>query len=315
MEIAVCIATYQRSHGLRRLLESLVRQSGLDGRFGVIIVDNDPSGSAEEIFEEFKPSLDELIYAVEPEPGIPAARNLGVALARSRGASIVAFIDDDEAATEYWLSTLVHRLENAAADAVSGPVEPIFPGDAPDWVRKTRLFNRSTFADGAELTYASTSNAMLRLDAIAGELEPFDPGFRFSGGSDTMLFLSLRASGKRIVWEPNALVYEFIPETRISIRWLTARSYRHGITLARCERLVYGNTRRSLMRGIKGALQIPAGAVEIAASKIRHDPLWRNGVIRIARGVGTIAGLFGATYEEYGRTEERDDRSVYQESS
>lgn len=315
MEIAVCVATYQRCQGLRVLLESLSRQSGVDGRFGVIIVDNDSEGSARALVDSFKPEFDELIYAVESEPGIPAARNRGISLARSRGASVVSFIDDDEAATEYWLSTLVQRLEVSNADAVSGPVEPIFPEDAPGWVRQARLYHRATFASGAELNYASTSNAMLRLDSIAGNLEPFNPAFRFSGGSDTYLFLTLSASGKRIVWEPNALVYEFVPPSRISMRWLAARSYRHGITLARCDRLVFGRSRRSLGRAIRGVAQFPIGAVEIVVSNLRKDQKWRSGITRIARGAGTIAGLFGATYDEYQRAERNTERSVRPESS
>jgi succinoglycan biosynthesis protein ExoM len=301
MEIAVCVATYRRPDGLRTLLESLVTQKGLDGRFGIIIVDNDADGSARAVVDEFRSAGPEIIYAVEADPGIPAARNRSVECARTAGASAVAFIDDDEAATPYWLATLMNRMRISGASAVSGPVEPVLPARTPEWARISRLYNRATFPDGAEIDYASTANSLLRLDTIHGDTAPFDMTFRYSGGSDTRLFHSLRARGGTIVWEPNALIYEFVPESRISMRWLIARSYRHGITLARCDRLVYRSRRKSISRGVRGMAQVPLGIFEVARSLARQNQAWRRGITRVARGIGTLAGLSGAIYEEYQR--------------
>lgn len=301
MEIAVCIATYQRPAGLRKLLESLVDQTGLRGRFGIVVVDNDPAGSARSVVNEFSSGAPEIIYAIEPDRGIPAARNRSLALARTAGASTVAFIDDDEFATAYWLSILVNRAETTGADAVSGPVEPIFPAEAPDWARRTRLYHRSTFADGASLDYASTANSLLKLDAIAGETAPFNPDFRFTGGSDSFLYQSIRSREKTIIWEPAALVYEDVPISRLSLRWILARSYRQGITLSRCDRLIAPTRRKLLTRALRGLAQFPIGAIEVGVSLARKDDHWRRGLTRISRGAGVIAGIAGATYEEYQR--------------
>jgi succinoglycan biosynthesis protein ExoM len=301
MEIAVCIASYRRVAGLRKLLQSVVTQRGIDGRFGIVVVDNDPDGSARSVVEEFVGAAPDIKYVIEPEPGIPAARNRSIAVARSAGAAYVAFLDDDEFATPYWLATMFHRILTSGADAISGPVEPLFPESAPAWARSTRLYHRTAYPDGAELDYASTANSMLRLEAIAGSDTPFNPEFRFTGGSDSYLYQSIRAKGKRIIWEPAALVYEDVPEWRLSLKWITTRSYRQGVTLARCDLLLFGDRRKLMFRAVRGLVQFPLGSMEIVASLIRKDDNWRRGLIRIARGAGVLAGLAGATYNEYQR--------------
>lgn len=307
MEVAVCVATYHRPDGLRKLLDSLVKQQGLDGRFGIVVVDNDPLGSAREVVDSFDGAPVPIRYAVEASPGIPAARNRSIAIAREETAGAVAFIDDDEHATPYWLATLYLRMTTEHADAVSGPVEPLFPEEAPVWARRTRLYHRKTFPDGARLDYASTANSMLRLEAIAGIAEPFAPDFRFTGGSDTCLYQSIRARGRSIIWEPSALVYEDVPLSRISLRWITARSYRQGITLARCDVRINPSRWKTAIRTARGLAQLPLGLIECGLSLARKNPGWRRGIVRISRGVGMIAGLVGLTYEEYRRIDERPD--------
>jgi succinoglycan biosynthesis protein ExoM len=299
--VAVAIATYQRPQGLRTLLDSLKNQQGISFPWHIIVVDNDAEESGRVVVEAFGSSNPPLDYLVEHDPGIPAARNRAIHHARQHGIDAVAFIDDDEWASPLWLTTLVNRIMASGADAVSGPVEPIFPGDAPEWAYGSRLFHRSTFPDGASLDYASTANSILRLDAISGIAQPFDPSFRFTGGSDSFLYQSIRTRGKRIIWEPNALVYEEVPLSRITTSWILQRSYRQGITLARCDHLVGKPWYRLLYRGMRGVTQFPLGAFDITLGLVKCEGRWRRGLTRIARGAGVLAGLFGATYDEYWR--------------
>jgi succinoglycan biosynthesis protein ExoM len=303
MTVAVCIATFQRPDGLQKLLRSLFDQPGVD-QLEVIVVDNDPTGSARAIVDQYGATASHpfLTYVVEPEPGISAARNKGIQIARARGAFAVAFIDDDEFATPYWLWTMYQRLQTSGAAAVSGPVEPLFPKNAPGWVYSTRLYHRQTFPDGARLDQASTANSMVRLEALAGMVEPFSPEFGITGGSDTLLYRSIVARGGTIIWEPAGLVYEDVPESRLTLRWITLRGYRHGITLARCDLILCPTRRRLTYRGLRGLGQFPVGIAQIGLSLARRDQRWRNGLVRIARGAGVIAGLFGTTFNEYQRS-------------
>ncbi len=300
-EIAICVATYQRPEGLQRLLASLRAQSGLDGRYVIVVVDNDPHGSAQSLLGEKRGNERETVYAIEPDPGIPAARNHGVRLARELGAQAVAFIDDDEAAAPGWLYALYTRLQTAGADAVTGPVLPLFPPDAPTWAGPSGVYERPSFPAGTSLSYASTANAMLRLDSIADLECPFDRRFQYTGGSDSYLFHSLYSRGASILWEPEALVYEHVPHSRISLSWIAARSYRHGITLTRCDRLIHGNGRRLLSRAARGVANIPLGILECAGGLLIRSPRWRQGIVRMCRGAGALVGLLGVRYQEYRR--------------
>lgn len=301
MKTAVCIATYQRPDGLRKLLDSLVHQQGSDGDFLIVIVDNDPEGSAEPVAREFQSEDLPIFYEIEREPGIPAARNHSIRIARREGVAFVGFIDDDEFASPYWLVTMVSRIEDTGASAVSGPVEPIFPAGAPSWARTTRLYHRTTFQDGARLEFASTANSLLRLEAIAGIAEPFDQELQFSGGSDTFLYRALRQRGGTIIWEPSGLVYEDVPENRLSLRWIVTRSYRQGVTLGLCDRRLATGLRKPMSRGLRGMAQLPIGLTMIALSLVRRNDNWRRGLTRIARGAGVLMGLSGRSYQEYRR--------------
>jgi succinoglycan biosynthesis protein ExoM len=298
-ELAICIATFRGGDGLRRLLESLLKQDTAPISWAVILVDNDPEGSARSTFESYSQRGMPICYVVEPDPGIPAARNRSIAVARELGVRYVAFIDDDETTSARWISALVEAAEQTGADAVSGPVEPIFPLTVPSWARNHGLYDRPISHDHAELDYASTANSLLRLSAIAGIEEPFPSSFRFTGGSDTWLYQGIRKRGGRIVFSRHALVCESITERRISTSWIIARKYRQGITLARCDRAFYGWSGRTATRFVRGCGLIAIGTLRLPFSAIVPGREWRVDAALIARGVGSIVGLFGLTYQEY----------------
>src|SRR5690349_21460177 len=95
VKISVCIPTHRREQQLRALLQDLLDQDLAP--FDVVVVDNNASGSARGVVEEFRsrgcPFL--LTYAVQPERSIPLTRNMTVQLAQGEW---LAFVDDDERA-------------------------------------------------------------------------------------------------------------------------------------------------------------------------------------------------------------------------
>ena len=74
--VAVCVITYRRPEGLGRLLDAFTKLE-VDPEAIVptfVIVDNDADKSARAVVERAA-HLPRLVYAVEPELGIPFARN------------------------------------------------------------------------------------------------------------------------------------------------------------------------------------------------------------------------------------------------
>ena len=105
--VAVCIATYRRPDGLRRLLHALeqleFRVSALPSVY-VVVVDNDPSvGAGFQVCNEIHDFRWKLQALREQRKGISFARNTAMHRALELGADAIVFIDDDEVPEPEWL--------------------------------------------------------------------------------------------------------------------------------------------------------------------------------------------------------------------
>lgn len=223
---SICIATYRRPYLLKQLLDSLLRQQLNAGiRVEIIVVDNDTEQSAKEIVENFQEARFPIIYAVEPRKNISHARNKGVELA---GGDYLLFIDDDETASEHWLSTMLETLHRHQADIVIGRVISDFHSDTPEWVKRIFLFNRPIVRTGTMPGSLSTANCLVKASVFKSEQAVFDERFGLTGGEDSYLFHSLCQKGKHIVYAREAEVNEFIPPERTKAQWMLKRAYRTG---------------------------------------------------------------------------------------
>lgn len=98
---SVVVVTKDRPRELARLLASLVAQTVRPDE--VLVVDNGSGPEVAAAAAAFEASLP-LRLVVEPEPGIPAARNRGIHEARG---DLVLFTDDDCEADPRWVERLV----------------------------------------------------------------------------------------------------------------------------------------------------------------------------------------------------------------
>src|SRR5262245_40320356 len=136
VDVAICIASFQRPDGLAALLGALaeLRFAGRAPSLAVVVVDNDPAESARAVVERARAALPHPIdYRLEPRRGIPHARNAALAAALHR-AHWLAFIDDDEIPAPGWLDALLAVAARTGADIVTGPVVPRFAAAPAHWV-------------------------------------------------------------------------------------------------------------------------------------------------------------------------------------
>lgn len=310
MSVTVCIATYRRVEGLRRLLEAirgLTFQRCAPLRLRVVVIDNDPAGSASAVCEELAPTLGwPLEYHVEPRRGISYARNTAIARA-GEGTDFIACVDDDEVPEPRWLDELLHVQRSYDADVVSGPVLPYFPEPVPGWVLKGKFFEQDfehpRYETGQVLEVTATSNVLIRARIFREAGLTFDERLGLTGGEDIHFFVRVHRAGYKIVHADDALVYEWIPESRANARWILRRAYRLGNSHTLSEEYLGSTPKTRAVRAVKGGGRVVQGLLLLPPSLLVLA-LWGRwtfiqSLLYICRGAGMLAGLVGVRFEEY----------------
>jgi succinoglycan biosynthesis protein ExoM len=305
MLISVCVCTYRRLDMLSALLTALGNQS-LGSEIHdvqVVVVDNDPGHSAQPVLTAWQPPRGfTLVFKHVPVPNIAVARNMAV---QSATGEIIAFIDDDETPCSEWLQQLWMTMQCCHADAVFGPVIPVYPPTIAAWLKTGRFFDRSRFTTGTPIDErnARTSNVLLRSQCLKTLEGPFDATFGRTGGEDSLLFRDLLSRHCAFVWCDEAPVYEVVTPDRASAVWLLRRSFRIGQTWIRAElyRLPRQQARVHRLRlSIKAAIQLVVSLglvlLMLPVSRIKAFHWARTA----AAQAGKLTGMSRFQYQEYG---------------
>lgn len=228
--ISVCICTFKRVDLLDKLLKELDCQV-TEGLFtySIIVADNDFSQSARKLVSEFAArSSIPITYCIETQRNIALARNKSL---KSATGEYIAIIDDDEYPSPDWLCNLFKTCIASGADGVLGPVVPYFEKTPPDWVVKGRFFEKMpAIKTGSRigLRDTRTSNVILKRKILDGLDTPFRAEFG-TGGEDLDFFQRTMARECVFVWCNEAVVYEAVPATRCTRKYLLRRALHGGI--------------------------------------------------------------------------------------
>ena len=293
--VSILVATFRRPDGLEHLLRSLLDLAPDSPPHEIVVVDNDVRESADAVVSRFDGGRTTIRYDREPVRGIARARNR--ALDVSTG-ELCAFIDDDEIAEPRWLVELERALVDGNADGAFGPVVPAFAQDAPAWVRELGFHGAAAVPGARALAWHETyaGNALVRRDAFGAER--FDEGLGLTGGEDVDLFARLLGRGARFVATERAVVRETVPAERTTLRWMSRRAYRNGITIATIE--------RRHRRAVGSSRSVPRCAWKAITSAARAAAGWRRSKgaggaewLHACEHAGFVAGSLGARVREY----------------
>lgn len=194
-KFVVGITTLHRPELLTRLLESLLAATALDQCVhSVIVVDNDPLGSARNVVREARLPVPTR-YLIEPTRGYASPRN---AVIESREPDLpVCFLDDDEVVGEDWALQMAAAHRAFPRAVICGPVRIEHTG----WPRPQGRYEPSP---GERIAHngAGSGNTLFP-SWVWGEAGlRFDTRFNPSGGEDTDLLLRVEDLGGELRWWP-----------------------------------------------------------------------------------------------------------------
>lgn len=198
-ELTVVIPVHERARMLDRLLRSLP-----DGLARVIVVD-DASPDAPAIAEVTARHGAELVRLAE-NTGAAGARNAGLSLVDT---PYVAFVDSDVVMQPGSLDLMLRHFADPDLAMIAPRVRGL-DGPRPNWI--TRYENaRSSLDLGDEpasvrprspVSWVSSTCLVARVDMLG---DGFDPSLRV--GEDVDLVWRLHAAGRRVRFEPRAIVH------------------------------------------------------------------------------------------------------------
>jgi glycosyltransferase involved in cell wall biosynthesis len=300
--VVLCIPTFRRPEGLRKLLAHVGRLT-YRGRLSVVVVENDAelrAGAA--VAAEMSQALPfPLAVIVEPRRGQTYAYNSGFLRAchASPPPDYVAVLDDDEYPDRAWLTEMVRAALAADADIVGGPVLPVFD-DPHHWLAMSGLYEPPRCRSGRIDMIYGAGSMLIRASVLENYLdEPFSHAFAFTGGSDLEFFTRCRRDGRSFAWADSAFVFETTPPMRTSVSWLLRRHFRKGSEIARIDRS-FDRTMRSLARRwLRASALLSCGVLALPFAALRGRTAAVSSLNKAARGAGRIAAEFNVVYEEY----------------
>jgi succinoglycan biosynthesis protein ExoM len=289
IETSVVILSYRRPNELARAIDSVLAQQGVATPFEILVVDNDPEGSAEAVAETMAArSRLPIRYVCEPRPGISHARNTGVAKAAGR---YLAFLDDDEEAEPNWLAQFLATLEQFGADAVVGPVYPRFPIDAPviDAYRRRVYTRDARVPTGTVLLRWNIGNSIFDKARCFVTPEPFLPRLGRTGGEDTVFLRQLTRRGCKMVWCGEAVAWETVPADRLEPDYLLRRAFRGAQTTTFvCTTVKPREIGRALRLMAGGCVQVVLyGPAALALKAVKHER-WLPMMAKAVGGLGKL---------------------------
>ncbi|MFK0384203.1 polysaccharide biosynthesis UDP-hexose transferase UppJ [Agrobacterium sp. NPDC090273] len=296
-EAVVCIPSFRRPEGLRKTLQSLAAQQ-VEFPFAIVVVDNDGEGQAglgvaRQFFAETRFTGQAL---VEPTQGNCYAINTAFRTARQTYPSAQWFlmIDDDEAASPVWLAEMVKTAKSFGADIVGGPVNREFDAPAPKSVLAHPLFGSIEAPTGEVDQIHGSGNCLISRRVFDGLDKPeFDVQFNFLGGGDMDFFTRCRRAGFKFAWSADAVIIEYVPETRMAPRWIMTRSLRTGIINYSIDRAHRPGLQGGLLLGAKNVVSLGLSVIRAVSAFAKtgsllpatHPPLMSVGRMMASVGV------------------------------
>ncbi|MGV1037908.1 MAG: glycosyltransferase family 2 protein [Candidatus Nanopelagicales bacterium] len=307
----LAVLTFRRELQIAELLPQLIDQAAASNSVAdvsIMVVDNDPQGSAAAAVHEFLNTGQGTInYLHQPSPGIATSRNRALDAALLAGDDWLVFIDDDETPGSGWLPQLLSTQLQSRQCGVLGPVIARYQTEPGPFILAGGFFVRPRWETGHELAVGYSSNILINLHSVRAQRLRFDDSLGMRGGEDTLFTRRLTSAGARFVWNDEAIVFDNVPAERLTRAWVLQRRYSFGTLRSLIAlKLEPTGTRRALRRIAlisQGTIRMAGGCARYLLGRttgsIEHEA---RGARTFQQGRGLLVGAFGRAYAEYSRT-------------
>lgn len=330
----VIICTYNRCELLNEALAAIAKQDAVrDGRWGVMIVDNNCTDATADVVGNYVDKIPKLTRVTESRQGLTEARQCGIL---STDAPWVGFVDDDCILTSSWVRNAVEFCRrNPSAAAFNGRnvlvldspepkpwVHPLmFAGYDPGGIEERRSDGP---LHGAGLVLRRKS--VVRSGWLENPRAADRRGQSLISGGDNELSVRAQAGGGDLWFVPQCVLSHSVQVERLRFGYLARLNYRLAeagalLTLMRTGRRLpiwHVNMLRLIFRGYLRALSIvddpmqnPGGGVKGIVLGFCRAAGLTVGYLKLLFKPRTVTELHGlATREHVNRMSARQSELI-----
>jgi glucosyl-dolichyl phosphate glucuronosyltransferase len=233
-KISVILCTYNRSAYLSNALASLAASTLPESTdWEVLVVDNNSSDQTREVIERFCVRYpNRFRYLRETRQGKSHALNLGI---KEASGGVLAFTDDDVVVDSDWLHNLTQAIDGKLVAGAGGKILPERKFESPKWLPTRGKYPLAplAFFDPAQPAGPLTDTPFGANMAFHRRMFEEHGGFRTDLGpkpgagspeksEDSEFGHRLLNAGECLRYEPSAVVYHVVPESRLTKEYFLA---------------------------------------------------------------------------------------------
>ncbi len=236
VHVSVIVPTHNRCKYLQNTIISLQEQKFPKDNYEIIVVDNNSIDKTPEIVEECNKKREkEVLYIKEPKIGLHNTRHAGARVAKGK---ILVYVDDDIVCDRNFLTEILKAYRGPDVGCVGGRILPKWEIKPPDWINMFPKWYLSILDEDGEKREAQWiygCNFSIRKKLLF-ELGGFNPDafggkklWWMRGDGEIGLLRKVHDIGKKVIYNPRAIVWHVIPKDRLTISYFKERASKSGI--------------------------------------------------------------------------------------
>lgn len=225
VSVIICAYTEDRWLQLKKSVASVEAQTAPPLEIILCIDHNDELlRRSEEYFgkERTVGTIPLIVVANKYNGRLGSARNTAAEFASGE---VLAFLDDDAAATADWLARLIAPYDDERVGAVGGAPLPVFEVRRPRWFPYEFDWVFGCAYQGLPLTRAPLAHLIGANMSVRRSLLREIDGFHSDDHDDMDMCHRIAFAQRKVLYEPLALVYHFVPATRTTWHYFWRRCY------------------------------------------------------------------------------------------